>query len=494
MGIVINQGLKASIASYIGVFLGAFNSLYLFPKVIGAEGIGVINVISASATLFLPLLQLGFTTSLVKYFPVFKDRPYFGTFITYSLIIPLFALMVFLIFWPVTKNLFSLLFEQNAGLIFENIHWIVPLTALLVVFGLLEALSKANFKIIFPTFVRNVVWRISMTAGVLLIALDYLALDDVSLVLTGAWVVSLVFLVVNMLSGNFLKFGWEKSFLKSDRFKEFNSFSGFVILLSLGGYLIQSIDKIMVASYLGDDAAGVFSTAMYFATLIEIPKRSVMGIISPVLVDSFKKDDLQKVDETYKKSSLNLLLIGGILFIMVWINVWDIFAFIPEKEEFISGLFVVFYYCLAKVIDMGMGCNSEIMVYSKYYKMNIPLQIILIGVVMATNAVFIPIYGITGAAIATCVSILTYNVLRYLFLFFKMGIQPFTKATFYVVIILSVFMLGGLMLNFNYNPFLNIILRSTIIGIPLFLIVYRLKLSTEINDTLNGLLKKFKLK
>ena len=310
MGIIIKQSFKASLFSYLGIFLGAFNNLYLFPKFIGAEGIGIINIISASASLFLPLLQVGFNNSLIKFFPVFKDKPYFTTFLTYAFLIPFLAFFLFVLSWPLSKAVFGLMFEDNASVIFQNILWVLPLTNTFV-FGLFESFSRANFNIVFPTLVRNVFWRVSMTSGVLLIGFNYLEYTHLSEVLVVSWLLSLICLIVYVWGQGQLKFGFDRQLIDSKEIKEFNSFSSFVILLSLGGVLIQRIDQLMVTSYLGTSAAGVFSTAMYFATLIEIPKRSVMGIISPVLVDSFKTNNIKKVDELYKKSSLNLLIIGG---------------------------------------------------------------------------------------------------------------------------------------------------------------------------------------
>jgi len=501
MGIVIKHGLKASIASYLGVGVGAFNNLYLFPKVIGAEGIGIINIISAAATLFLPLLQLGFTTSLVKYFPIFKDKPYAGTFVTYAFLIPLIALIIFILSWPLTQGLFAWLFEKNAKIIFQNIYWVLPLTGILLFYGLCESLAKANFKIIFPTLVRNLIWRVSMSAGIALIAFDYLEYDQLSQILVGSWLFSLICITIYIFGQGDFKFEWKNGIHKLPEIKEFNSFSKYVILLSLGGILIQRIDQLMVTSYLGPSAAGVFSTAMYFATLIEIPKRSVMAIISPILVDSFKSHNIKQVDQLYKKSSLNLLIVGGVLFVGIWINVWDIFNIIPKKDEFLSGVFVVFFYCLARVIDMGMGCNSEIIVYSKHYKVNVPMQLVLIVIVIATNSVFIPIYGITGAAIATCVSVLVYNIIRFGFLYIKMGIQPFTKSTLTVIALLVITMMTGGLIEFDWlenldvglRSIINISVRSLIVILPLILVIYFLKLSSDLNKTVNVVLKKFKL-
>ena len=197
-----------------------------------------------------------------------------------------------------TQNILDSM-NENAKIIFQNIYWVLPLTGILLFYGLCESLAKANFKIVFPTLVRNLIWRVSMSIGIVLIAFDYLEYDQLSQILVGCWLFSLICIAIYIFGQGDFKFEWKNGIHKLPEIKEFNSFSKYVILLSLGGILIQRIDQLMVTSYLGTSAAGVFSTAMYFATLIEIPKRSVMAIISPILVDSFKSHNIKKVDQLY---------------------------------------------------------------------------------------------------------------------------------------------------------------------------------------------------
>lgn len=492
MGIIVKQSLRASIVSYFGLLVGAFNSLYLFPKFIGSEGIGLLSVISSAAALFLPLLQVGFNTSFVKFFPFFKDKPFASTFIAYAFFIPSLSFLIFVFCWPLTEGLFSWLFRHKAQIIFSNIQWVLPITGIFVFFGLFETLSRAHYKIVFPTIIRNFIWRILMTFGVCLIGFNYLEMDYLVDILMWSWVISFIILFTYVFSSGQFKIGFDRNIFKSKDFKRFNSFSGYVIFLAVSGVLIQKIDQLMVASYLGSQAAGAFSTAMYFATLIEIPKRSLMGIMQPILVDAFKKEDFNKVSELYKKSSLNLMLLGGTIFVLIWINVNEIFELIPRQEEFISGIFVVFFYGLAKVFDMGMGCNNDIIVFSKYYKVNLPLQFILVFIVIVTNKIFIPEFGIVGAALATFISVASYNIIRFLFLLYKMRIQPFSIKTLLVAIVLVASIFGGSYIALNINPIPSILIKSTIIGIPIVVTFYLLNISDEINLFINNFINKFK--
>ena len=379
MGIIIKQGLKASLASYIGVLIGAFNNLFLFPLYLGKEGIGLINIIYASAVLFLPVLQLGFPTSLVKYFPIFRDKPYFSSFLTYALFLPAVIYIVFILLWPWIINVFEIIFTKNAKLIYENIFWVLPLLGILIFLNIFEVFAKVNYRIAVPVFARTVFWRILQTILVILIGSGVFNQDSLVPLYVATWGLVFLFVSIYAIKTGKLTFSWTNSFIKSSFFKEFNKFSVFVILLAAGGVLVQRVDQLMVASFLGTNEAGVFTVGMYFATLIEIPRRSVIGIIQPVLADSFKNEDYVQIDSLYKKSSLNLLLIGGVIFILVWINIDEIFQLIPRNKDFITGVPVVFFYGLSRVIDLGTGCNQEILTFSKHYKINFLFTFLLVG-------------------------------------------------------------------------------------------------------------------
>lgn len=493
MGIIIKQGLKTSIVSYLGFAVGAFNNLYLFPKFIGPEGIGLLNLINAAALLFLPFLNMGFGTSISKFYPKFRDKPYFSSFLAYALILPIVSLVIFIFIWPLTQGIFEWMFKEKSEIVFENIFWVLPLSGILLVFGLFEALSRANYSVVVPNLIRSLYWRIFMSGVVVLIALGYIGYNSLIPSLVFSWLLMLIILVVYTLKVTHLKFGLNVSFFHSGELKKFNSFSGYVLLLSAGGILIQKIDQLMVGSYLGTDSVGVLTLSMYFATLIEIPRRSIMQIIQPVLADSFHNDDLKNVEVMYKKSSLNLFLIGGVLFLFVWINVFDIFEIIPRKE-FKAGVYVVLFYGLARVIDMGMGCNNEILVYSKYYKANLPMQFVLLIIVVITNWILIPKYGIDGAAIATCISVFIYNIIRFIYLWIRIGVQPFSKSTFFVFVILFLAMIVGSQISLNFHPLLNISFRSAIIILPVCLSFYFFKISKDINGVVDKLLKQIFVK
>tara|TARA_Y100000739_G_C20164072_1_gene264689 strand:- start:87 stop:518 length:432 start_codon:yes stop_codon:yes gene_type:complete len=143
---------------------------------------------------------------------------------------------------------------------------------------------------------------------------------------------------------------------------------------------------------------------------------------------------------------------------------------------------------------MGAGCNQEVIEFSKYYRVNLIFQIIFLVLVIITNSVLIPKYGITGAAIATCFSMFIFNLMRFIYVYKKMRIQPFSKMSFLVISVLFVFFLIGKVVRFDMHPIISILIKSAIIGIPLFSIFYFARVSKEINLFVDNFISKLKKK
>jgi O-antigen/teichoic acid export membrane protein len=101
-----------------------------------------------------------------------------------------------------------------------------------------------------------------------------------------------------------------------------------------------------------------------------------------------------------------------------------------------------------------------------------------------TNLLFIPLYGIVGAALASFISKLTYNLFKYIFLWRKLNFQAFSWKTLLLI------GLGALTLVFNHyiptlsNNLLDILVRSSLITLFFGIGVILLKLSEDVNQWL----------
>jgi O-antigen/teichoic acid export membrane protein len=204
------------------------------------------------------------------------------------------------------------------------------------------------------------------------------------------------------------------------------------------------------------------------------------------------KDDRKQIEILYKKSSLTQLVIGGLLFVLIWFNIENIFKIIPHGNEYAQGMWVVFFIGLGKIFDMSTGINQEIVGTSKYYKIDLAFYPILGLVAIGANMYFIPKYGITGAAIAAAISVLLFNTVRFFFLLFAMKIQPFSVGTLKALLVFAIVFIVNYFLPHIQNHFiLDSCYRSIVIGAIFIASVLTLKVSEDIDMLVQNVIRRF---
>jgi O-antigen/teichoic acid export membrane protein len=118
------------------------------------------------------------------------------------------------------------------------------------------------------------------------------------------------------------------------------------------------------------------------------------------------------------------------------------------------------------------------------------LGVLLVFVVVGLNFVFIPMYGINGAALATLIAIGMYSLAKLLFVVLKMNLFPFTKNTV-VALFLALVSFGVFYYwDFSFHPFVNIVLKSILVTIFYLGLSYYFKVSSDINFVMNSVFKR----
>jgi O-antigen/teichoic acid export membrane protein len=183
-----------------------------------------------------------------------------------------------------------------------------------------------------------------------------------------------------------------------------------------------------------------------------------------------------------------LLLIGLLLLIGIWGNVDNVFQIIPIK--YLPGKYVILLIGIASLFDIALGISPHIIVNSKYYRYLSYFLIFFAILLIITNYIFIPIYGIVGAALATLISKLIYNLIKFIFLYRKFKLLPFNYKIFLLYIIGFFAYWVSTILPQQPNYIVDILLRSSIITIIYVLPVYYFNISEDINFKVNAVAKR----
>lgn len=483
MGVVVRQSVISSVISYLGVVIGYVNLLYLYPRFLELEQVGLLRTIQDAAILFAPFAQMGVAQSLIRFYPQFhEDQRRSQSFLALMLLLAAIGFAVFAMVFLAFQPNFLGYFRENAGAIGEYGLLILWLTLILLLQSVFEAYSRSLLKTILPSLLRDIVVRVMFGLLVLCYFWGWLSYSQfiVSTVIANAFAVGLLFLA--LVRGGHIRFNFRLSGIDRLQMRSIVSYSILTFAGTAGAIIVGKIDSMMVAALLGFAANGIYTTAFYMATVIEIPKRALSQIAMPLISRAFEKRDTEDIQIIYQKTALNQLIIGTLLLIGVWANLDALFTLMPKGDEYAAGKYVVLSVGLGKLADMFFGPSSEIIVLSRFYAFNIVLILLLAVLVVVLNNLFIPMYGIEGAALSTAITLATFNLLKFFFIRWKLQLQPFTTATVKVLAIgvLSV----GLNLLLPRLPWvlIDIAYRSAAISIFFGALILWVRVSPEANE------------
>jgi len=468
MGLVQKDALRTTIISSFGLILGYLNKGLFFLLVFSTEQIGVVNLVFSLGVLFAQFSNFGSVYSIWKFFPFFKnkEKKHHG-FLSFALLIILLGAGIVSLFFLLFRSNIEHIYESKSPMFIDYYLWVIPLGIGYLLYLVFEVYLRSLFKNVISVFAMDVVLRLVVSILLLLFWLDFIDFND--------FVVahSLVFFIPPLILIFYLKYLGELFVnpLKiniSKRFKKiiFN-YSAFNYMNTLGRVLVNALDVIMIAQFIGLKATGVYTTVVFLTSAIQVPYKSLIRVSSPLISEHWKNRDFSGMKLLYRQVSSVSLVIGLGLFICAWVNIDFLFSFL--KPEFSEGIWVFFFLMMGRLLDMYFGLNGHIFTSSKKYRYDLIFTLSLIGVVYFLNLYLIPIYGIIGAAISTAVALILYNLGRLLFVYFSYSIHPFTWKQFLIIIlgITSIILVINIPMS-DLNVWIQFILKSVITGFVFF--------------------------
>jgi O-antigen/teichoic acid export membrane protein len=157
-------------------------------------------------------------------------------------------------------------------------------------------------------------------------------------------------------------------------------------LNSLATLLVISMDAMMIASYIGLEATGVYTTIIYLTSALMVPYRSIVRVSSTLVAKYWKERDMVGMLDIYQKSSSIGLIIGLLGFLVIYLPIQELFSFIPAYK---SGINVFVILMVGKIFDMYSGLNGTIFSTSKSFRYDLIFTIILCSMVYFLNKLLI---------------------------------------------------------------------------------------------------------
>lgn len=484
MGVVFKQSLNNTLITYLGFGIGAINHLFLFTQFLTPEYFGLVTVILSASTVVMALMAFGVPNTLIKFYSSFKDSNEVNGFLTLMLFLP-FLLIVPI--WGVSylayDTIGSFLSKENP--IVKGYLWYIFIIALsMAYFEIFYAWARVHLKSVFGNFMKEIYVR---AGTMILLVLVYLEVISVSFFLKAlvALYVSRM-LIIKIYAYTLRRPKLDFNFPTNT--KNILGYSSLIILGASAATVLLEIDKVMLSQFLEIKNVAYYTVATYIAIIVIVPSRSMHQITYPLTAEIMNAGDMQGLKTLYQKSSLTLFIASGILFLLIIMNVEQLYEMLPEPYR--GGFVVVFIVGLIKVYDSVLGNINSILYNSQYYRAILIMGVVLAIITILFNFWLIPKYGIDGAAIASFLAFFLYNTVKLIYVAVKFNMLPFTSETLKVLLLLGVTTCLFYFVEFSFHPAVNIILKSSSMVLFYVFALYRFKLSEDVYGVLARFLKK----
>lgn len=476
MGIVLKQSFLNTLVLFLGFTIGGVNVLFLYTEFLHEDYYGLITFLLSTANILLPLMVFGMQHSVIKFFSAYSSEKEKDGFLWSTLLIPLVAIvpLAFLgsVFYEEIANLIS-----NKNGIIKNYTYLIFLVGLFMgYFEIFYAWTKVQFNSVFGNMLKELFARVCSSILLIAVALGWLTEEQFIYAIVVVYGLRTFIMLMYALYVHWPKFSFELP----KNIREILAFSTYMIVAGSAAGILLEIDKFMIPQLEQIAEVAYYSVGIYIASVIAIPTRAMQHITSPITAKGMNMDEREEVGKLYGQTSINLLVVGGFLFLCINLNISDLYELI-NKPQFAKGVWVVLIVSFAKMIELAVGTGNAILVNSKYYRVFFYLSLAMALSVILLNQWLIGILGIDGAAVATLIVVALYSFIKIFYIKNKLHMQPFTIKTVKLMLLIGLLYILFSWVEFGFHPILEIIVKSILIAIVYGFVVVRLKISDELN-------------
>jgi O-antigen/teichoic acid export membrane protein len=470
MGVIQRQTLKNNALAIVGVLIGVYSQLKIYPEDLALKG--MLDGVIYSAMLIAPILVFGMSSLMIRVLPYATDVKEtsasrllaMGTVVVVGVTVLVAAFNYFL-----GTYIFAWLMARKFDVsVFIEYNWLILGLAFL---GALRAIYIAhanNFqRIALPVFFENLIPKIGVPLIVLAVVYGLVPREtSVGWQVVVYGLATLGTVVYGLATGGW-KFQLKPVNLDGISRKEMGLIALFGILTTVGTRLVTYTDGLMVLSMIGKDEMAIYTFSAFVALIMNIPARAVNQVAAPIVAGHWKDQRIAEMGTLYRETSEVLFVIGAVLLTGIIILLPYVYQITDKTGQYAPGYWVAVVLGMAQLVESMTSINNSIITYTAYYRWN-SVFLFALGVAnVAMNFLLIRYFGLglVGAAIASFLAIGCYNLVKVVFIWWKLGIHPFSLPQLFSAV--GLVLIGAVVysLPFPDGGVLNILFRGGLIAV-----------------------------
>ena len=505
MGIVFRQSVKTSIVVLGGAILGAL-ILWLSTKFIAdQQQFGFTKILTNWAVMLSQFFLFGFNSTLFFYAHKYAaSLNKMKVLTTLCLVIPFFGVAGGTIFYYIFHDQVINHFQvSDKPYVDKYFMWLPIYTLIFLYIIILELYLGSQLKVAVASFMREVILRLLNIIVILLYAFSYINFHVLVISTVLIYLVPLLIFFMISLKTKGFGFSLKLSLFTKSEYKEMVHFTWYHFLLSSSVILLNTMDALLIPFYdhKGFVSAGIYNVVVYIIAFLQMPARSFLLASTSVLMNAFNENDHVKARDIYCRASINLLIPTICIAAILFCNLDNAVSVIGNGKNYsaLAPLFMILF--VGRIVDISTGMNDQILSVTNYYKFNFYVSVVVCAILFLLIRTLVPRYGIYGAAWSTTFTLILFNIAKYLFIWKKLDMQPYSFKSLRVIIAGIPAFVAGHFFPYLFNParhvyvhtFIDASIRTGIVVVVYILMLIWLKPSPDLEVYLASIKKNRRL-
>lgn len=494
MGIVFRQSIKTSIVILTGAIIGLLFT-YWQTKVMIKTEIGVSKYIIYQAVVLQSFFLLGGPSIMLTFIHRYsKDEAKRTVLFSYILALPLVITLLFSIPYFFFRQWVISKYQGIDQPYYNDFYiWLPIFTLIWSYMTLFEYYLIGIMKSALATFMKEVVLKLANLIILACFAFQLINFRQFFISSVLIYLLPLGLLIYFTHRDKKIKLSFNRNVFAKSETNEIIHFGWYHMLIGVALNLVAYIDQLMLAplSHEGSSVLAVYGIAIFLVSFVSIPYRAMLNAAIPKLNEAFIEKNHQHLAHLFNRSNLNILVATAFVGTMIICNLHNAVAILPKGYESLKPLFLILF--LGRLIDVSTGLNQEFISITPHYKFTFWAALVYIVIALVGNRIFIPLYGIYGAAWVAAFSLAIYNVVKAIYLKQKFGLYPFEKRGILIFPIVALSYGVSYLIPQLENPFLDSIIRTPIIALTMIVLLLWLQPSEDVKEYWISVKKKKRL-
>jgi O-antigen/teichoic acid export membrane protein len=191
----------------------------------------------------------------------------------------------------------------------------------------------------------------------------------------------------------------------------------------------KNTDIIMLGLFRSAEEVGVYKVVVTGAMLVAFGLQAVTMAISPHFARIYSQNDMERLQRLVTLSARAILLFSlPVVLILVFFG--DVVLVRVFGKEYVSGQLPLAILAVGQLVNAAMGSVGMLLTMTGHEWETARAVVIAAIVNVILNLTFIPPFGMTGAAVATAITLIVWNLLMWWAVRQRLGIESMAFRIF----------------------------------------------------------------